>query len=114
DYETFEWEDLRFEVLPTPGHTRGAVSYLVDIDGSRWVFCGDLIHSPGRVWTLYDLHWDYSNPDAVNCALHSARLIRDLRPDVLAPAHGEVMDQNADAALELLERNLRVLHELVD
>jgi glyoxylase-like metal-dependent hydrolase (beta-lactamase superfamily II) len=64
DYETLHWQGLEFLVLPTPGHTRGSVSYIVDIDGVRVAFCGGLIAAPGRVPTLFDLHWDYSNPDS--------------------------------------------------
>jgi glyoxylase-like metal-dependent hydrolase (beta-lactamase superfamily II) len=109
DYERFAWNGLSFLVLPTPGHTRGSVTYVVEVEGRRIAFSGDLIHSPGRVWTIHDLHWDYSNPDGLNAAVHSARALSDTEPDLLAPAHGEPMDDCA-AALAELEANLRRLH----
>jgi glyoxylase-like metal-dependent hydrolase (beta-lactamase superfamily II) len=111
DYERFRWQDLEFEVLPTPGHTRGSVTYLVTINGVRIAFCGDLIHSPGRVPTIYDLHWEYSNPDGVNSALHSASVLRGRGTDLLAPAHGDPIGDPA-AALSLLETNLHRLHAI--
>jgi glyoxylase-like metal-dependent hydrolase (beta-lactamase superfamily II) len=109
DYERFEWEGLSFLVVPTPGHTRGSVTYVVEVDGRRIAFSGDLIHSPGRVWTIHDLHWDYSNPDALNVAAHSARMLGRFEPDLIAPAHGEPMADGAGALAEL-ENNLRRLH----
>jgi glyoxylase-like metal-dependent hydrolase (beta-lactamase superfamily II) len=98
DYDTFEWADLALTVLPTPGHTKGSITLIAELDGTRWAFCGDLLYSPGRVWTLYDLHWDYSNPDALDAELHSLHVLRRERPDRLAPSHGEVMT-DPDAAL---------------
>ena len=107
DYETFSWRDVELMALPTPGHTKGSVTYLARIDGVSYAFCGDLIHSSGRVWTLYDLHWDYSNPDGINAALHSVATLRRRRPDVLAPSHGEPMARRPDDALAALDANLR-------
>ncbi len=109
DYETFQWEDVELTVLPTPGHTKGSVTYLARVDGISYAFCGDLIHASGRVWTLYDLHWDYSNPDAINAALHSVATLRRHRPDALAPSHGEPIVAEPDAALAALDGNLRRL-----
>ncbi|MFP6886735.1 MAG: hypothetical protein VB997_04205, partial [Opitutales bacterium] len=48
-----EWKDIRFEVLDTPGFTRGAVSYVAMVDGKRSAFTGDLIFGDGKVFDLY-------------------------------------------------------------
>jgi glyoxylase-like metal-dependent hydrolase (beta-lactamase superfamily II) len=112
DYERFAWEDLRIEVLPTPGHTKGSVTYLVEIGGSRWAFSGDLLHSPGRVWTLHDLHWNYSDPDALDAELHSVQTLRGRAPDRVAPSHGDVIDRPREA-LDALEQRLRRLLAVV-
>jgi glyoxylase-like metal-dependent hydrolase (beta-lactamase superfamily II) len=108
DGARLRWQDLEIEVLPTPGHTRGSITLLVDVDGCLVAFCGGLIHSAGHVPTLYDLHWDYSNPDGIDCALHSVRRLREIGPDVLAPAHGVPMT-DPDGALAELEDNLGAL-----
>ena len=42
-------------MLDTPGHTDGSLSYLVEVDGKRVVFCGDAIYDEGQVWDLYSL-----------------------------------------------------------
>lgn len=109
DGECFTWDDLRFEVLAAPGHTRGAVVYLVEIDGARWAFGGDVIHSSGRVWTLHDLQWHYTHPDALDAAIQTVQRLRRRPLDRIAPSHGDVIDEPA-AALEALEANLRRLH----
>lgn len=53
--ETLHWQGLDIEVVPTPGPTDGSVSYLVDIDGKKLAFTGDLIYGPGQLWNFYML-----------------------------------------------------------
>lgn len=38
------------EVIPTPGHRPGAVSYLADVAGRRCLFAGDSIYHGGDGW----------------------------------------------------------------
>ena len=38
------------EVIPTPGHRPGAVSYLVDVGERRSLFAGDSIYHDGDTW----------------------------------------------------------------
>ena len=40
---------FELEVIDTPGHSDGHLSYLVEIDGSRALFCGDLLFYGGLV-----------------------------------------------------------------
>ena len=54
DYSTFRWNKTDFFVLPTPGHTLGAITLVAAIDGKKVAFSGDLIHSPGKIQNLYD------------------------------------------------------------
>jgi glyoxylase-like metal-dependent hydrolase (beta-lactamase superfamily II) len=46
--DVHEWEGLRFQVLDTPGHTDGSVTYLVEVAGRRVAFTGDLIAALDR------------------------------------------------------------------
>jgi glyoxylase-like metal-dependent hydrolase (beta-lactamase superfamily II) len=105
DGDVLEWEDLRLETLPTPGHTRGSVSYVVEVDGLVHAFTGDLIHSSGKVWTVHDLNWWYGGTEGHRSALTSAASLRRRAPDRLAPSHGPVLDEPA-LALSALEENL--------
>ena len=53
--EVLKWEGLEIRVLDTPGYTRGAVSYLVELDGRRVAFTGDCILAGGKVPDLYSM-----------------------------------------------------------
>jgi glyoxylase-like metal-dependent hydrolase (beta-lactamase superfamily II) len=112
DYETFEWRGHRIQVLPTPGHTRGSVTYLVEVDGQACAFSGDLIAAPGKVDTIHDLQWQYGAPDALGAALHSVVGLAGMPLDRLLPSHGSPMSEPR-AALEALGANLREVYGLL-
>lgn len=105
DYERFEWGDLSISVYPAPGHTRGSVSYVAEIDGLLYAFTGDLIHSAGTVATVHDLSWWYGGAEGFKSAAMSSAMLRAICPDRLAPSHGGVITE-PDPALVELESNL--------
>lgn len=116
--EHSEWGGLKFEVIGTPGHTDGSVSYIVQIGGKRVALTGDLIHSPGRLWEFYSLqkrfpgmrgdYWGFGG--AVEELKASLDRILERKPDLLIPSHGEIMEKPAEA-IGLLTRNLDTLME---
>ena len=112
DHEVFEWRGHELRVQPTPGHTRGSVTYLATIDGRDVAFTGDLIAAPGRVDTIHDLQWQYGMPDALGAALHSASLLAGMGIERLLPSHGAPIDA-APAALADLAANLDELYGLL-
>ena len=59
DYEVIEWQGVRFEVVPLPGHTFGAAGYLFEVDARRVLACGDLMAAPGRLGDYHWLQWSY-------------------------------------------------------
>ncbi len=75
DFEYFRWREYSFEVLPSPGHTKGSISLLAEIDGRRVAFCGDLIAAPGKVHRIHDLQWGYNELDGINAAAVSLRTL---------------------------------------
>ena len=89
DYETFRWGPHEFLIYPTPGHTIGSISLVGTIDGRKTAFTGDLIHSPGKVNTLYDLQYQYMSTDGVDFATFSLQRMRELGPQFICPSHGE-------------------------
>lgn len=107
------WRGLELRVLATPGYTRGAVSYLLDIDGKRIAFTGDLIYGDGRLLDLYSLQ--DAIPEARAMAYHgfmsragpliaSLRSLADQRPDILIPSRGPVIDRPEEAIERLVDR----------
>ena len=75
--------DDDFEVIPTPGHTPGATSYLWNNGTHRFLFTGDML------WTQH-VQWEVVVLGSSDRAayLNSLALIRELDFDVLVPWAG--------------------------
>ncbi|MEX2184436.1 MAG: MBL fold metallo-hydrolase, partial [Chloroflexota bacterium] len=112
DHQHIDWAGGTIEILPTPGHTKGSVSLLAEIDGQGVAFSGDLIAGHGRVPTLHDLQWQYGMPDAVGAALHSVTHLAGRGPRQLLPSHGAPI-HDGPGALRALATNLRTLAGLL-
>jgi len=110
--------DTSIRVLDTPGYTRGAVSYFINVDGLTYGFVGDLIYGDGHLMDLYSLQ------DAVAEAgiggyhgyagrlgdlITSLRKVIDQNPDILVPAHGPVI-RNPKQAIERLIQRLQAAY----
>jgi len=115
DGEQLTFGPAKIRVLGTPGHTEGAVSYVVEVDRKRVVFCGDCIYDEGRVWDVHSLQKGFSKGGRQIGAYHgfmgdrwrlvaSLGRIKDLRPHLLVPSHGRVMTDPAKAINTLAER----------
>jgi glyoxylase-like metal-dependent hydrolase (beta-lactamase superfamily II) len=73
---------LELEVLSTPGHSSGHLSYALHRAGVVDLFSGDAAFANGRI-LLQDM-WDCSVVDSTQ----SIRRLADLKPDGLYPGHG--------------------------
>ncbi len=113
DGDTIQWQDLTIRVMGTPGYTRGAVSYLLETDGIRYGFVGDLIYGDGQLMDLYSLQDEVSELRIGGYHGYAARmapLIGSLRamasekPDVLVPARGPVIRDPQVAVSRLIGR----------
>ena len=116
--DVHEWEGLKFRVLDTPGHTDGSVTYLVELDGRRVAFTGDLIAAPGQMWEIYSLqkrfpgmrgdYWGFGG--AIEEVKSSLDRVLEQKPDLLIPSHGVVMSDPL-SAVNRLKQNLDGLME---
>ena len=106
-YRDADYGGLTVRAVPTPGHTLGSVSYLIERPEGLLAFTGDLIYSPGRVWSLAATQWSYTGSEGPAMTVLSALLLRREAPRMLLPSHGEVMHQ-ADGALDLLAQRMQV------
>ena len=111
EYRTRRFGAFDVLTLPTPGHTPGAVSYVVDVDGRRLAFTGDLIAAPGKVWSLAATQWTYTGIEGLGSTILSGLGLLDQAADRLLPAHGEPLDDPA-AAIELLNERLQRLIDM--
>jgi glyoxylase-like metal-dependent hydrolase (beta-lactamase superfamily II) len=106
DGDTVEWGPYTFQVIATPGHTRGSISYLAKIDGKNVAFSGDMISAPGKVTNYATLHWGYMPPAAgIGPLIESLDKIKAASPNLLLPSHGQPME-SPETAIEQLKANL--------
>ena len=110
DYESRTVAGIDVRVIPLPGVTLMQSGYEIALaDGRRVVFCGEAIHSPGRIARIAPLQYNYNDlPGAVNCHM-SAGFLRERRPDALLPSLGEPILSDMDAALAKLQESMAAL-----
>lgn len=108
DYQTYSFGGLAFTIIPTPGHTLGSITLLTELDGQRAAFTGDLIAGPGKVWSLAATQWSYNKAEGVAASIPSLLELKERRPDLLLPSHGEVI-ADPPPAIDLLVSRLREL-----
>jgi glyoxylase-like metal-dependent hydrolase (beta-lactamase superfamily II) len=106
EYRTTTYGGVDVLALPTPGHTPGSVSYLVDTAAGRVGFTGDLIYAPGRVWSLAATQWSYTENEGPAMTVLSCLQLQDHDLDLLCPSHGEPM-ADPRAALAALAGNMQ-------
>ena len=105
DYETFSWRGFDFYVLPAKGHTFGSTCFIVEIDGQRLAFTGDLLAAGGKLHQLHAMEYTYGSMEGVLFTLQSIQALRGKNVDVCYPSHGApITDVAAD--VDRLERRL--------
>ncbi|MBW7989756.1 MAG: MBL fold metallo-hydrolase [Planctomycetes bacterium] len=117
--ENFSWRGIPIEVIETPGYTRRALTYFIEIDGLKYAFVGDIIYGKGKLFDLYSLQ------DAVKEAniggyhgwagrmgelINSLQKVAAQKPDILIPARGPVIRRPAEA-IDLLIQRLQKVYE---
>jgi glyoxylase-like metal-dependent hydrolase (beta-lactamase superfamily II) len=94
------------EVIATPGHTPGHVSFLDT--RSNTLICGDAFSTLGGVATTAKLNWKFPLPATATwhkpTELDSAKKLLALNPDHLAPGHGKIVDSPMTAMAAAIER----------
>jgi glyoxylase-like metal-dependent hydrolase (beta-lactamase superfamily II) len=106
EYRAARFGGVTLRPIPTPGHTIGSVSYILERDSKRIVFSGDLIYAPGKVWSLAATQWSYTAHEGPAMVVLSCYLLADEHPDVLLPSHGEPM-WDPNKALGLLGERMQ-------
>jgi glyoxylase-like metal-dependent hydrolase (beta-lactamase superfamily II) len=111
EYRAVEVGGFAVYTLPTPGHTIGSVSYLVEVGGRELAFTGDLVYGDGQLWSLAATQWTYSGVEGQASTVTSAHVLAQRGPAALLPSHGPVIDEPA-RSLEIVQRRLVELIEL--
>jgi len=119
------WRGISIDVLDTPGYTRGAVSYLLDLDGKRIAFTGDLIYGDGKfldLYTLQDALPDFKENGYHGYAARASGVIESLhkiaawKPDLIVPVRGPVITNPPQAMQTVIRRMQAVFrsHFVID
>lgn len=117
--ETFSWKGIPIEVIETPGYTRQAVSYFIEIDKLKYAFVGDIIYGNGKLFDLYSLQDAVAQTKIggyhgwagrMSILIDSLLRVAAEKPDVLIPARGPVI-RTPGEAINLLVRRLREVYE---
>jgi glyoxylase-like metal-dependent hydrolase (beta-lactamase superfamily II) len=110
EYRTRRYGGVDVFALPTPGHTVGSITYLVDVEGRRLAFTGDLLYADGKVWSLAATQWSYTGVEGQESTIVSCSALAAREPDVLLPSHGGPVTDAGPALAHVASR----LRELVD
>jgi glyoxylase-like metal-dependent hydrolase (beta-lactamase superfamily II) len=114
--QTFRWGPAAIRVLSTPGHTDGSISFAIEVDGKRVVFCGDVLYDEGRIWDLHSLQKGTVTSDyhgflgARPKLVEGLRRIESAKPDLLVPSHGRVVERPV-AAIEAVVQRLEEVYD---
>lgn len=94
DKDKFEWGPFIFKIIETTGHTKGSISYLLELDNKKIMFTGDIIHSGGKVINYYDLQYVYNDNgnEGINRSFYSFKQILKENPQILLPSHGDIIE----------------------
>lgn len=111
EYRARRYGDFEIYTLPTPGHTVGSVTYLLDADGRRLAFTGDLLYGHGKVWSLAATQWTYTGVEGQAATIISCGVLREHKPDLLLPSHGDPVD-DPRGAVSLVRTRLQQLLDM--
>lgn len=96
--------------IATPGHSRGALSYLLNCGDRQAIFCGDAAHAGATIHQPYHLEWDHWTPEGVLQAWYGLERLRSNRIDLLLPSHGNIVRREPrDLLARLQDRLLRLV-----
>jgi glyoxylase-like metal-dependent hydrolase (beta-lactamase superfamily II) len=107
----FEQNGIQLQIIKTPGHTPGSLSFLLESGGKRLLFCGDLVGSAGKIPTMHDLEWPYVGTTGIAAELDSLNNVRDIAPDMMLPSHGAPSKNVLEWTPQLLGDIARIYRE---
>lgn len=101
------WDKPYVYAQHTPGHTQGALSYMIIHEGKRYVVCGDALQWDGTLHSIYELQRTYNFMEGLHGVRRSAAWLAAGGFDGVFPAHGPPVlgqDRVRHAAETLIRR----------
>ena len=111
DYDHVDIAGLKIEIVPLPGCTHTQIGLSIKLPGSDQpvIFCGEAIHSRGRVPRVAPYQYNYNDLPGGQNAWYSTNSLRSFNPLALMPSLGEPILEDPDGALRELNDNLTAL-----
>ncbi len=108
--KVIKWEEHELTLYEFPGHTHYAVAISFEVDGKKVVATSDQYEYNGEE-TLWN--YVYMNRYCIGDFPSSAKLLRDLNPDILLTGHWGVQEVDEEFFRNLLEKDkeLARLHD---
>lgn len=95
DGKNFTFGEWGITPIAAPGHSRDHFAYFLryadDKGGAELLFCGDALHSRGRLWAPYTTDWDHWTDAGLKPTAETLRKFAKLNATALLPAHGPVV-----------------------
>jgi glyoxylase-like metal-dependent hydrolase (beta-lactamase superfamily II) len=109
DGDVIDWNGWTVRVVAAPGHSADHVAYSAQKDkgGPLLLFCGDALAAPGKLWSPYTTDWDHWTDAGLKPTHESLSKLARLKPDLLLPAHGDIIAHDAIKALEKTADNVK-------
>lgn len=106
--DEFSLSNINIKAIHTPAHTSGSMSYIVKSKNKTIAFVGDLLYDYGKVINLYSLQLasglptDYHGFMGAYAQLNqSLDKILEQNPNIIVPAHGNVITNPSKAIIEV-------------
>jgi len=112
--QTIQFGRFALDVVACPGHCDHQVTYSHYDDQHHIVFCGDEIHSEGKLHAPYHLERDHYTGTGARQAADSLRVLRLLYPNIVCPSHGPVFRGNTWSYFLNTEDEIEKLARLKD
>ncbi len=101
--ETFDFGNFTLETFHVPGHSEGAMCYLVKIGSRRCLFTGDVVVHGGKLMFLNCVGSD------MGAMRRSMPKLAGLEIEELYPGHGCFVLSNGQSHIDIAIENLRHL-----
>lgn len=102
--DTFVWRGYEFRCVATPGNSPGSLTYVLERDGQRVGFSGDVMLDGARMHTWFDTEWDYGFGAGIRVLRESVSRLRALEPALLLPSHGPVVRRPGEQLARYAEK----------
>jgi glyoxylase-like metal-dependent hydrolase (beta-lactamase superfamily II) len=109
--ERFAWRKYEITCLATPGNSPAAMMYVVELNGHRLAFTGDVMLNGATMHTWYDTEWDYGFAAGIRSLRKTVATLIDSKHDVMLPSHGPAIRDPA-AQLKQYAEKLERLEKL--